>query len=174
MDIAVCRDGNNVDSDRGGKMKYTVRYAHLKEAPELKEGDSVSRGDKIGTMGSTGQSKFNHLHMDCVKGFVDKLIRLSEIGYGKEGYTPDIIQLNYFVDSELFNFEPVITTYFYEPGYKTTYGKNHPGYDIVPGDRHKTADHFSIYWNRSKIGTVLKTGYDAVGYGNYILIGFEA
>jgi murein DD-endopeptidase MepM/ murein hydrolase activator NlpD len=32
-------------------MKYTVRYAHLAKKPELKVGDKVYEGDKIGIMG---------------------------------------------------------------------------------------------------------------------------
>ena len=154
-------------------MKYTVRFAHLKTPSCLKEGEAVFSGDMIGTMGNTGQGKFNHLHLDCVRGIVDKIIRLKEIGYDGQDYTPDIKQLNYFIDSKLFKTSIVITTFFYEPDYKILYGKDHPAYDVVPIDRKETEEHFDIFWNRSKTGTVLKTGYDS-GYGYYVLIGFEA
>ena len=83
------------------------------------------------------------------------------------------ILANYFIDDELFGIKPIITTYFYDPAYKIKYKKDHPGYDIIPIDRHDTDEHFNIYWNRSKTGVILAKGFDA-GYGNYILIGFEA
>jgi hypothetical protein len=126
-------------------------------------------------MGSTGDSKFNHLHIDVIESLIDRIIRLEEIGYEKEqSYKPNIEQLNYFIDDELFGIKPIITTYFYDPQYKKDRGKNHGAYDLVPEDRHRTEDHFSIYWNRSKTGVILKTGFDKIGYGNYILIGYEA
>lgn len=33
-------------------MKYTVRFAHMKEAPKWKRGDVIKIGDVIGTMGN--------------------------------------------------------------------------------------------------------------------------
>ena len=152
---------------------FTVRFAHLVEIPIPKIGDVIFRGDKVGRMGSSGQSSANHLHIDVVESLVDRIIRLEEIGYESDKiYQPNIRQLNYFIDDELFDIKPVITTYFYDPEYKVTRGKNHPGYDLVPEDRLKTSDHFNIYWNRSRTGVILDVGYDK-GYGNYILIGFE-
>lgn len=32
-------------------MKYTVRFAHLRDKPDWKVGDTVERGDVIGIMG---------------------------------------------------------------------------------------------------------------------------
>ncbi len=154
-------------------MKYTVRFAHLEKLPDFIEGQKIIEGNKIGTMGSTGQSQFSHLHMDLVEGFVKILLRLKDIGYDKI-YKPNIKQLNYFIDEELFKIGPVITSYFYDPEYKEMFGKDHPGYDLVPKDRHKSKSHFDIFWNRTKEGKVLSVGYDEKGYGNYILIGFEA
>lgn len=152
---------------------YTVRFAHLAEIPIQKIGDIIFRGDKVGRMGNTGQSTADHVHTDVIEGLVDKIIRLEEIGYEEgKSYLPNIKQLNYFIDDELFGIGPVITTYFYDPEYKVKYRKDHPGYDLVPSD-YDTMDHYNIYWNRSKTGIILAVGYDA-GYGNYILIGFEA
>ena len=153
---------------------YTVRFAHLEEIPIPKVGNIIFRGDKVGRMGSSGQSTANHLHIDVVEGLINKIIRLKEIGYELENsYIPNIEQLNHFINEELFGIDPVITTYFYDPEYKIKYGKNHPGYDLVPKDRHKTNEHFNIYWNIPVTGIILDVDFDA-GYGNYILIGFEA
>ena len=154
---------------------YTCRYAHLEELPIPLVNDIIYRGDKVGRMGSTGQSKFNHLHIDVVHTYVDRILRLSQIGYEIEhDYVPSIEQLNYFIDNELFGIKPVITTYFYDPEYKVLFGKDHPAYDLTPMNRHDTEDNFNIYWNRSKAGIILKIGYDKLGYGYYVLIGFEA
>jgi len=152
---------------------YTVRFAHLQELPIPKLGDVIFPGDKVGRMGTTGQSKFPHLHIDVVEGLQDKIIRLSKIGYEREHiYKPNIKQLNYFIDDELFGIKPVITTAYYDPEYKVKYKKDHPGYDIVPENRHRTKDNYNIYWNRSKTGIMLAKDFDD-GYGFYILIGFE-
>ena len=108
-----------------------------------------------------------------LKTLINRIIRLKEIGYEEgKSYLPNIEQLNYFIDDELFGIDPVITTYFYDPKYKIDWNKDHPCYDVVPSD-YDTQDHYSIYWNRSKTGVILAKGFDN-GYGNYILIGFEA
>jgi len=153
---------------------YTVRFAHLAEPPIPKVGDIIFEGDKVGLMGNTGKSTANHLHIDVIETLQNKIIRLKEIGY-EEGklYLPNIQQLNYFIDEELFGIKPVIITSFYDPFYRPEYKKDHPAYDVVPEDRHETKDHFSIYWNRTKTGVILANSFDS-GYGNYILIGFEA
>ncbi len=156
-------------------MEYTVRFAHLKKPSDFKEGEIVNKGMIVGTMGSSGQSVKNHLHIDVVEGTITKIVRLQEIGYEPEkSYIPNIRQLNYFIDEKLFGIKPVITTHFYDPKYKTLFKKEHPAYDIVPKDRHRSKQHYNISWNRSKKGTVLKMGYDKNGYGYYILIGYEA
>ena len=153
---------------------FTVRFAHLKELPSPMVGDVIFRGYKIGDMGSTGQSKHNHLHIDVIEGLIKRVVRLNEIGYEKgKLFLPNIEQLNYFIDNELFGIRPVITTHFYDPEYKKMYKKDHPAYDVVPEDRHNTIEHFGIYWNRSKTGVILHKGFDD-GYGNFILIGYEA
>ena len=152
---------------------YTVRFAHLEELPIAKKSDVIFRGDKVGRMGSTGKSTLNHLHIDVIESLIDHIVRLKEIGYEPEkAYCPNIEQLNYFIDKELFGINPIITTYFYDPAYKIKWKKDHPAYDLIPIDRHDTNEHFSIYWNRSKIGVILNSGFDD-GYGFYILIGFE-
>lgn len=151
---------------------YTVRFAHLEEIPIPLTGDVIFRGDKVGRMGNTGKSTAAHLHIDVIEGLIDHIVRLKDIGYETENeYMPNIVQLNHFLDSELFGIKPIITTYFYDPDYKVKYGKNHPCYDIIPSD-YKIKDHYNIYWNRSKTGIILSKGFDN-GYGNYMLIGFE-
>lgn len=152
-------------------MKYTVRFAHLAEAPKHKPGDALKRGDIIGVMGSTGQSSAAHLHIDCIVGCPGKTYHLSDIG---TKYAPDQKQLSLFIDKELFGVLPVITTGFLDPEYKKVYGKDHPAYDVVPIDRLKTKDHFPIHWNRSKVGTVELVVYQPESYGHCMYVTFEA
>jgi len=154
-------------------MYYTVRYAHLESIPNLSVGEPLTYGDLIGRMGSTGQSKHNHLHIDVVEGLHNVIIRLKDIserGVAK----PSEKQLNYFIDKDLFKVTPYITTPYMSEKYKEIYGKDHPAIDCVPIDRHSTDEHFDIFWNRSKTGTVIAVGFDEHGYGNYALIIFHA
>lgn len=48
-----------VEGPNGGK----VRYAHL-HAISVREGEIVAKGDKLGTVGSTGRSTGPHLHLE--------------------------------------------------------------------------------------------------------------
>ncbi len=154
---------------------YTNRYGHLVKLPDLKVGDVVLPGQVIGRMGSTGKSKFNHLHHDTLEGLISEIARLGDIGYEPHHkYTPNIRQLNYSIDKKLFRHPIIITTYYYDPRYKVRFKIDHPAYDVVPKDRHISKKHFNIHWNRSKKGIVLAVGFDEGGYGYYILIGYNA
>lgn len=53
--------GNYIYIDHGDG--YVSRYAHLTDI-DVKEGDTVSIGQVIGTVGSTGNSTGNHLHFE--------------------------------------------------------------------------------------------------------------
>lgn len=53
--------GNKVDIDHG--FNYLTRYAHLSKI-DVVPGQRVSRGDKIGEVGSTGKSTGPHLHYE--------------------------------------------------------------------------------------------------------------
>ena len=64
-------------SSSGGNMVYvkhndgvTARYLHLASPSSLNVGDVVKEGEKIGTMGSTGISTGDHLHIDFQRGGV--------------------------------------------------------------------------------------------------------
>jgi hypothetical protein len=140
----------------------------------LKVGDTLKYGDFIGIMGTSGQSKWPHLHIDLVHGFVRKIIRLILIGILKR-YKPCKTQLDYFLDWALFKFPLVITTEYLDKEYEKTYGKKHHAYDVVPEDRHISKEHFKFYWNRKKVKNVqvLYNGYDQIGYGFCIIIGYE-
>jgi murein DD-endopeptidase MepM/ murein hydrolase activator NlpD len=151
--------------------KYTVRFAHLVEIPDFRINFQIVFGNCIGTMGSSGKSRFNHLHIDVVENYVVKIIRLYEIGDYKK-YKPSEKQLNFFIDDDLFKISPHVTTPYLDPEYKEERGKDHHAIDVVPIDRHSSKQHFPIHWNRSKLGHVLAVGNDPKGYGNYILIGF--
>jgi len=149
-------------------VKYTVRYAHLEYLPEFRVGDIIREGTFIGRMGNTGKSDGAHLHIDCVEGIQNEKYRLMDIMMG----TPKSakVQLDYFIDGLLFKNRLVITTKYLDPDYKITYGKDHPAYDVVPKDPTMR----NIYWNRSKVGFVTAILDDPAGYGNNILIMFDA
>jgi len=150
---------------------YTFRTAHMKKASPLSIGDEITRGDLLGTMGSTGLSTANHVHMDLIREKIRQVYRLSDIEFDRETLT----QLNYFLDNEFFDTEMLITSYFGDPDYiiKGKW-KMHPAYDIVPKDR-KTdpGRHSNFYWNRSINGIVLANSFD-YAYGYYLHVGFSA
>lgn len=59
--IVINQTGNNT-----GNM-YKVYYAHLDTIANLKSGDTVTAGQQIGTMGTTGNSTGYHLHYEVRK-----------------------------------------------------------------------------------------------------------
>lgn len=56
----------NQTGNKTGNM-YKVYYAHLDTIANLKSGDTVTAGQQIGTMGTTGNSTGNHLHYEIRK-----------------------------------------------------------------------------------------------------------
>lgn len=61
--VTACggRWGNNVLINHGDEGK--TRYAHLSSV-SVRKGDTVTSGQEIGTVGSTGDSSGNHLHLE--------------------------------------------------------------------------------------------------------------
>lgn len=59
--VIINQTGNNTGNT------YKVYYAHLHTVKNLKSGDTVTAGQQIGTMGTTGNSTGNHLHYEIRK-----------------------------------------------------------------------------------------------------------
>lgn len=154
-------------------MIYTVRFAHLASKPNLSLGSIVNRSDIIGLMGNSGASTAAHLHIDLVEGYQAGLYTQHDIENHRPMMGPPR-QLLYFIDKELFDIEPLITTYFADPDYFNTYKKVHFGFDLVPTDRHASTNHYAIHWPRSMPGKVCNIDNDEKGYGNFVCISFEA
>lgn len=53
--------GNRIDINHNNG--YTTRYAHLKDV-YVREGQAVTMGEVIGTMGNSGYSTGTHLHFE--------------------------------------------------------------------------------------------------------------
>ncbi len=157
-------------------MIYSARYAHLKEKPNLSIGDVVAPGQaSIATMGNSGQSSAAHVHFDIIPRVVPKRVyRLYDVGSFIRNITDVMQQHRFFLDDNFFGVPPHITTYFGDPGYLIRdEWKFHPGYDLVPEDRHETEEHYKINWNRSVYGKVSDVGFDERGYGHYLVVQYE-
>lgn len=153
-------------------MKYTARFAHLDDGPMAKVGDVLNRGDVIGVMGNTGVGTGAHLHLDVVEGIQAGRYTLTDVANGGPKASPK--QAVLFIDKELFRVEPVVTTGYADPEYYRSRGKWHFAFDVVPEDRHQSKAHFAIHWNRTAQGVVIKAIRGDTGYGNYLLVGYEA
>lgn len=151
-------------------MTYTVRFAHLSEA-YVRPGQVVRRGERVGRMGGTGAVDGDHLHLDVVEGAQAGRYTLLDMTLGRP--RPDARQASLFVDRELFGVDPAVTTFYYDPRYYKKYAKWHPGYDVVPMDRHAGGTNFDVHWGRSMPGRVTRVVEGDPGYGNYVLVAFE-
>lgn len=62
--------GNHViiTHNLNGKI-YTTLYAHMHRTPYVSAGQTVSKGQTIGTMGTTGNSTGPHLHFELYEGY---------------------------------------------------------------------------------------------------------
>lgn len=61
--------GNHVRIQHGPELKnIQTNYAHMIQTPSVVTGETVTRGQLIGYVGSTGQSTGNHLHFEVWKG----------------------------------------------------------------------------------------------------------
>ena len=159
-------------------MKYTVMYAHLKSI-NVKAGDLVNakvpwkNATLIGIMGDTGLSTAAHLHLSVIEGLRFELWKLIQMYNGD--LTPSKEELDFFMsenDPTLFGVAPYITVEWDDQWYIDNRNKRHLAKDGVPINRKVTDLNFTIYWNRTFGGRVLKTGYDSA-YGNYVLIGYD-
>jgi murein DD-endopeptidase MepM/ murein hydrolase activator NlpD len=138
----------------------------------VKVGQKLTRGDMIGYMGQSGQCVGIHLHLDVVEGQHTREYKQREIEDGVPKAAP-LREVNYFVDKELFGVEPVVTVHIGDPAYMAKSGKVHFHYDVVPEDRHQSTEHYIIYWNRSKVGTVVAVNQDPAAYGNCVHVVYD-
>lgn len=149
---------------------YSHLFAHLAEESELKVGNQVFNGTKIGPIGNTGASKGIHLHHALVEGSENRPWHLFEMYEGGR-LEPNLTQLNYSMEDDgLFGKPMTISSYYGDPNYKKKFGKHHYAYDCYPY-RYVMGD--CCYWNRTKIGTVLFSGWH-YAYGWTVIIEFEA
>ena len=150
---------------------YTVRFAHLAETT-LRPGQTIHRGDIIGVMGNSGSGSGAHLHLDVVEDEQKGRYTLDDVANGNP--RPSAKQAVLFIDKELFRVDYFITTFYADIEYFKIHNKIHCGFDLVPEDRHQTAEHFKIHWNRSMPGKVVKIMENDIGYGNCVMIAYEA
>ena len=149
-------------------MTYYALYAHLKRRPKWNSGDMIGRGEIIGTMGNTGQSTGPHLHFGLVQKDPGGLFRLNQVNDLITELPALMLQYNYYIDDELFNCKPIITTSFGDPTYDLPDWKLHLAFDLVPKDKSKPW----IKQNRSKKTTCYEVGDDHA-YGHYIITKVE-
>ncbi len=156
-------------------MIYTARYAHLEAKPIYKVGDIIKPKQKIGVMGTSGQSFAKHVHFDLIQRVApNRVYRLRELHHFISDLPSLMHQHAYFLDNGFFKTKIFIPTYFGDPKYFLRGKfKFHPGYDLVPKDRHETTKHYALYWNRTFDGLVTGVGYDEIGYGHYITVQYE-
>ena len=86
-------------------MKYTQRFCHLAENPDIPIMEPIHRGDIIGRMGSTGKSTAPHVHTDGVEGYKGMVYHLTDMEHGFVKPAPR--QCALFIDGELFGFTAV-------------------------------------------------------------------
>lgn len=67
MGNCIAINHNNTTTNMSGKYARTL-YMHLLSAPTLTPGQQVKKGDRIGTIGSTGNSTGPHLHFGLFVG----------------------------------------------------------------------------------------------------------
>lgn len=151
-------------------MTYTVRFAHLHDTT-LMPGQVVRHGEAIGVMGNTGASAGAHLHLDVIKSVRSGRYNLEDMA--NDNPEPAAKQAMLFIDTDLFGVDPEITTGYADPAYYKARGKTHFGFDVVPKDRHETKAHYTIRWNRSVPGRVVKVMENDPGYGNCVQISYE-
>ena len=73
--------------------EYITRYAHLKELPKFKAGDTVFEGQIIGKMGATGGVHGAHLHFELLR-FDTETHNWNAIPQGGDNGLPNIGEFN--------------------------------------------------------------------------------
>lgn len=148
-------------------MIYSVLYGHLAKS-DVKVGDKLKHGSKIGKMGNTGKvipaptperpTAGTHLHLAVVEGRKTTTWTLASMASTNK---PSQQQCKYFIENDIFKDDITVITNGWL-GYE-----NHYGYDIV-GKKGS----LDLYWNRSFEGAVTGVGYNS-GYGNYVIVTYD-
>jgi murein DD-endopeptidase MepM/ murein hydrolase activator NlpD len=93
VDHAASLLGNYVEIEHG-KTGFRTIYGHLARV-DVKTGQDVRLGERIGSVGSTGHSTAPHLHYQVMKGpaAVDPLVYIADVALVREGeairFAPD-------------------------------------------------------------------------------------
>jgi hypothetical protein len=152
-------------------MIYTVRFAHLSEAPTFRVGAVLRRGDRIGTMGATGKCTGAHVHADAVQGAQTGRYNLADINAGRRVAAP--VELFKFMTDRLFGTPAAVTTSYLDSAYRAIFDKDHPGVDIVPDNRKMTHANWGLKWPLDAPGRVMDIYDNDPGYGHCVLIAYE-
>lgn len=149
---------------------YSTLYAHMSSV-NVKAGQLVKYGDRIGIMGTTGFSSGPHLHIGTVTGDYMNLWRLGDMNSGR--VKANKTESAFFTQGDdLFTSQDgtkrgtIIQTDWLSSYYYSKYGVNHPAYDLISTGGGALP---YILWNRSHVGKVVKVAWDGA-YGNYAII----
>lgn len=139
-------------------MQYSVIYGHF-EKVYCKVGQVLSKGDKIGYMGTTGHSTGIHTHISVIEGFKKWCWSLASMVNTNKPSKEECLKL---LNSSILNgVEPIIECGWL--GYK-----NHYGYDFI-GAR-------DVCWSldvKAKVTAIGNLPSKKNGWGNFVVVTYE-
>lgn len=147
---------------------YTALLGHFASL-NVKVGDTVKLGTKLGLEGSTGMSTGRHCHIAVAEGLIRNIdaMRLSPLNRGTT--KPNRTQCERFNNKNLYtNGYFVVTTPYLDPTYVKQFGVKHPAIDT-----RAKGEGYAVRWPLTEAGRVVAVGRGDGGYGNYVLISYE-